>query len=322
MVDSGSGTSDLLAQYRNISNKLKKRFLRKPNVTEASEQFGALALRCEREELPQYAGLCWAAAARCEGSLGNNPAEAWALVRAARQFLSAETKAASLGCTGPGADYLQAAASCYGHAANRWQQHHAAEQPPIPGAAVLPCPLSTGLAVELGLALKNDLRRVAEAATQFKLAAQQTTSPLDRLSCLGHLASCRIELGDYDGALNVFSEMVRVANQGSKPPMGVYSDVLHRCEVTRVLLLLILQPAAQRLPPDLGQVLEKYAWEAGGNVPVNYLSEDEFILLQSLVMACQSKDCESLQELEAQLWPYLTAEQRGLLRTLVCHMTT
>jgi len=30
--------------------------------------------------------------------------------------------------------------------------------------------------------------------------------------------------------------------------------------VTRVLLLLILQPSPQRLTPSLAQVLEKYAW--------------------------------------------------------------
>jgi hypothetical protein len=44
---------------------------------------------------------------------------------------------------------------------------------------------------------------------------------------------------------------------------------LPRCEVTRVLLLLILQPTAQRLPPDLAQVLEKYAWGEDGRVPGN-----------------------------------------------------
>lgn len=36
--------------------------------------------------------------------------------------------------------------------------------------------------------------------------------------------------------------------------------MLTRCEVTRVLLLLILQPSPQRLTPSLAQVLEKYAW--------------------------------------------------------------
>jgi hypothetical protein len=36
-----------------------------------------------------------------------------------------------------------------------------------------------------------------------------------------------------------------------------------------VLLLLILQPTAQRLPPSLAKVLEKYAWGEDGCVPGN-----------------------------------------------------
>lgn len=36
--------------------------------------------------------------------------------------------------------------------------------------------------------------------------------------------------------------------------------IYSRCEVTRVLLLLILQPSPQRLTSSLAQVLEKYAW--------------------------------------------------------------
>lgn len=320
MVDSGTGGNDFIGQYRAISSKLKKRFLRKPNVTEACEQFASLALRCEREETSQYAGMCWSAAARCEGSLGNTPAEAWDLVRAGRQYLSAETKSAAIGCPSAGSEYLQAAISCFSHAANRWQSHHNAELPSGVGAVPSNCPLSAALSTELGNAMRSDLGRTSEAATQFRNAADQVSSPLDKLHCLGLLASCRVEVGDYDGALNVFNEMVTVASQGGKPPVGAYCDVLRRCEVTRVLLLLILQPAAQRLPPDLAQVLEKYAWEADGNVPVNFLSEDEFLLLQSLVMACQSQDCDSLQLLEAQLWPLLSAEQRDLLRILVRHM--
>jgi len=31
-----------------------------------------------------------------------------------------------------------------------------------------------------------------------------------------------------------------------------------------------LQPTAQRLPPDLAKVLEKYAWGEDGRVPGNY----------------------------------------------------
>ena len=38
---------EFLTEYRNISNKLKKRFLRRPNVSEASDQFRQLGKRLE-----------------------------------------------------------------------------------------------------------------------------------------------------------------------------------------------------------------------------------------------------------------------------------
>ena len=50
---------EFLTEYRNISNKLKKRFLgRRPNVSEASEQFRQLGKRLEDSEEPQYAAFC------------------------------------------------------------------------------------------------------------------------------------------------------------------------------------------------------------------------------------------------------------------------
>lgn len=47
------------------------------------------------------------------------------------------------------------------------------------------------------------------------------------------------------------------------------------------------------------------------------MSDDLFLLLQSLVMACQAKDAESLRFLEGDLWKHLDNEQRDLLRSLV-----
>lgn len=73
---------------------------------------GKLAVQCEREELPQYAGLCWTAAARCENSLGNASGEAWDLVRAGRQFLTAEISAKDLGCPSPGGEHVQVLLMC------------------------------------------------------------------------------------------------------------------------------------------------------------------------------------------------------------------
>ena len=97
-ASSGGPGSEFLPEFKGIHNKLKKRFLRKPNVSEASEQFGKLAKKMQSKEEPQYEGLCHLAVARCERSLGNSPGESEALVVAARSFLKAELATRSIGC--------------------------------------------------------------------------------------------------------------------------------------------------------------------------------------------------------------------------------
>ncbi|XP_046406222.1 40-kDa huntingtin-associated protein-like [Ischnura elegans] len=315
----GGGIGDFLGQYRAISSKLKKRFLRNPNAKEASEQFGTLAKNLQSEGQPQYSGYCCLAVARCEQKLGNPCGEVAALVKGARLFLEAEKRNHSLRC--PSFDeHLQAAISCYNSAIKL----HTESGQGGPAAA---------LCLELGSALE-ELDRPAEAAEQFAAASclLRHSPPLCR-NALGYLASCKIRLGDYDGALGVFNEMASLAKYGglsehSGPGIGSYRDMQCRCEVTRVLLLLVLQPTPQRLSPNLARVLEKYAWagnegdDSGAHQTVDFLSQDLFLLLQSLVMACQSHDTDSLPTLEADLWPHLqSAEQRDLLRVLVSRMT-
>jgi hypothetical protein len=92
-------------------------------------------------------------------------------------------------------DLLQAAVSSFAHAASRWQHQHAQDQP-LGGTHQSQCPLAAGLALELGQALRVDLDRIAEAATQYRHAADlQQNSPLEQLNSLGLLATCKIELG-------------------------------------------------------------------------------------------------------------------------------
>jgi hypothetical protein len=71
----------------------------------------------QSKEDPQYEGLCQLAVARCERALGNAPAEAEALVVAARSFLRAEEKTRTIG-TGCISleDHFQAAIQNYSRA--------------------------------------------------------------------------------------------------------------------------------------------------------------------------------------------------------------
>ncbi|XP_017767313.1 PREDICTED: factor VIII intron 22 protein-like [Eufriesea mexicana] len=293
---------DFLTKYHNISNKLKKRFLRKPNVAEASDQFGALAIECEQKELWQYAGLCLLAAARCQGTLENIFSELNLLIRAGREFLVADKKVKDIGCPPIGQENTQAAISCFGHALTRCHNQS--------GFGTM----SAGLALELALALGP-----TPAGTQ---QLRKAIDIFPTTKAINTLVSYHIMQGDYVSALQILNDFVEFVesyiNAGAR---GNYSVILYRCEVTRVLLLLILQPSPQRLAPSLAQVLEKYAWVEESTDNDFIMSEDELLLLQSLVLACQSHDYQALLELEGELWSYLNAEQKELLHKLIQVLT-
>lgn len=94
-----------------------------------------------------------------------------------------------------------------------------------------------------------------------------------------------------------------------------------RCEVLRVFLLLLMEPTAQSISPNLTVILEKYAWEhddpTSAEETTKFLSEELFILLQSLVMAIQTNDVKALLELEDALLDHLSPRSQSLLRKLV-----
>lgn len=358
----GSEAGDFLARYRQVSNKLKKRFLRKPNVAEAGEQFAQLARELRAQECLPYAAWCQLAVARCQQALFHGPGETLALTEAARLFLRQECDARQrLGCPAAYGEPLQAAASALGAAV---RLHLELGQPAAAAA----------LCLELAAALRA-LGQPAAAAGHFQRAAQLhlPLMPLAALQALGDAASCLLLARDYTGALALFTRMQRLAREhgghpvqhselplpsppppglpppappgpqprpGSEPTpplpllpdpapgpaepcpgsLGAFADVLVRCEVSRVLLLLLLQPPPAKLLPEHAQTLEKYSWEAfdgHGQDSSGQLPEELFLLLQSLVMAAHEKDTEGIKKLQVEMWPLLSAEQNHLLHLVL-----
>jgi len=300
--------ADILAKYKAISNKLKKRFLKKPNVAEGSEQFASLANTLLRQDCPQYAGFCSLAQARCEHTLGNAPGEGHALTEAARAFLAAEKNCQDLLCPSFN-EHLNAAINCYSHAIRvHIENKHT--------------PLASALCLELGDALKS-LSLPGEAVMHYQHAADlQSHNPLACLNALGLVASCKVDTNDFEGALSVFTEMSYLAQErggGSDgKPLGAFCDIVARCEITRVLLLMLLKPTPQRIRPEHATTLEKYAWESTDETPShNCINEELFLLLQSVVMACQSEELDCLRSLQVELWPMLSAEQNELLHLVI-----
>ncbi|CAO2621518.1 40-kDa huntingtin-associated protein [Lemmus lemmus] len=102
--------------------------------------------------------------------------------------------------------------------------------------------------------------------------------------------------------------------------LGVFADILVRCKVSWVLMLVLLQPSPTKLLPKHAQTLEKYSWEAfdgHGQDSSGQLPEELFLLLQSLVMAAHEKDPEGIKKLQVEMWPLLTAEQNHLLHLVL-----
>ncbi len=82
--------TDYNSTFRSISVKLKKRFLRKPNVADAIEEYTALSRQLESEECFGLSGYCMQQVAKSFHSVGNTVSESASLQQAAKQYLNAE----------------------------------------------------------------------------------------------------------------------------------------------------------------------------------------------------------------------------------------
>jgi len=310
--------TDYMQQYKQITQKIsKKRFLRKPNVAEAADEFQAISKNLARQECPSYSAFFELAKARCEHTLANAAGETEALTEAARQFFKAELDYKTL--NSPTFDEnLNASINCYAHAVrihieNRQTAH------------------ASALCVELG----ENLCRVGkpeEAINHFLRAAElQVLNPIDRLQALRRVADCKLEVKDYEGTLNTLTDITKIAleygcatnaPEGRRcKPIGFYHDLCQQAELEQVLLLLLIRPISARLNPEHAALLEKYTWEleldssssSSSSSSSTYLELEDFLLLQSVVMASQSKDFDSLQALQGEAYPRWKPPQNELM---------
>lgn len=299
---------EFLTEYRAISNKLKKRFLRRPNVSEASDHFRQLGKRLDDTDKPQYAAFCHLATGRCEQTVGNSPGEIEAITTAARSFLRAEMEIQSL--KNPSFEFhLTAAVSSFCQTAKLQEE---AGRPQ----------LAAGLHMELADALWQ-LKRPTEALPYYQKAANLLEAQiLDFIHVKIKISTCYIATPDYHNALLVLSEVANFTSEHD--PCDLYGEIQENVEILRVLLLLIIEPSTHNTSPHLLGVLDRYRSE-GESIedltPSPYLTREMSLLLQSVVMAIETSDTDSLLFLEDELAPNLSDQQRTLLRVLV-NMTT
>ena len=290
---------DVLSNYRAINNKLKKRLLKRPNFSEASDQFGTLTRVLDHQECPQYAGFCCIAKAHCESALNNPVAETDALVHAARLFFKAEKENVEVSCPAF-EEHLTESIHCY----NQAIKIHRRE-----GHAALAAKLSLEIAVKL-----KELGKIQEACEHFIRAAeiQRQYSIIDYIDSTREAITCRVMTGDYHSALKMLSEIGSIVEAYEKREpfiLDSQGDLICTCEIDKVFLLLLLQSSPQQLSNTYGKVMEKYIWENLEDSRPEWLSEELFQLLQSVIMAVQAKNSQILKELECDICPFLKGWQ-------------
>jgi len=296
---------DYLTEYRNISNKLKKRFLRRPNVADASENFRQLGKRMEDNDEPQYAGFCYLATGRCEKTVGNSCAEIESTTLAARCFLRAELTHQKLK-TPSFEEHLSASIASYKQAAKL-----AEEMGRLSAAAAL--------YIEIGDELLK-LERPAECLYYYDLALKREgTSICNTIHILHKICDCHLALGDHHNALKEFTKLFDFCQEND--PYQHYHNLLGNIEIFRVFLLLIIKPSKQSTSPQLIQVLDKYKWEGMSDCKEDatcpYVDANTFILLQSIVQSVQLKEADSLLYLQDEISPKLDKQQKHLLSIIV-----
>ncbi|XP_023946416.1 40-kDa huntingtin-associated protein [Bicyclus anynana] len=279
-------------QYISINTKLKKRFLRKPNISEATNEFIALAIQCEHSEQPSFAGQTYIGAAKCEASAGNFLGEAEQHLAAARQFMKAEKKLASMKFDSPDRENLEAAIGCYMWALVKYPEKS---------------PLRTSILLELADGLV-DLNYKQEALAYYEEAVNTIEDKTMKLMCMRNFFNLLLECGKHDQALET-------ANEICDSNFHIPERILTEIQVSRVLLVLLVKPDEDTKSESLKQLVDNLLNdEDTDSTPFN---TDLRLKLQSIMIASGAQDQHSLISVAADSKQHLTAQQKDLLDTLI-----
>lgn len=294
-------SQELFGQYRLIASKLKKRFMKKPNIRQASNDYSKVANALKNEENHEYAALCFTAMAKCDQMMNDPSGEAEAWANAGRQFIAAEDKLFS--ARHPSYwDSLDAAIHCFMLAIEAHVKHKNDIM------AAMYC-------LEIAHKLKY-FKKYHEALTYFQRAVgYQTEQPECMLQTMEEVVSCKIRLREYDGALFALG---KIGAECRARKGETYSLLKQKCEVSQLVLLLMLQYPRRYLSKEYSELLAKYSRDLLDPKSIEPLmNPDLYILLQSLIISCESKNFKEIKAVQPLIWKHLDSEQQHLFLLLV-----
>ena len=296
---------DHIERLRTIYGKLKRvRFggvvnSRKPKYADAAVDFQSLSRQFRQENCLEYAGLCLLQSSRCFAELKSSTSELQMLIEAAYQFLEIELELHRTN-TLSYHENLSMALSAYQLAHKNLRDQN---------ERYLAGLLTFQVALHLEWLDKSDeserLFAMALDAFQDLLIVQATIYQ--------RLINVRIDNAKYNLALQTTSAFIEQLMKTTAVDISS-RRLLASYDILRLLLLLILQPHPQRLRVDYDKALDAYTWESYEklNVPMSYLDETLFYLLQSITLAVQARDLTHMQQLEYDLNQHTQINPRHL----------
>ncbi|XP_055382510.1 uncharacterized protein LOC129612774 [Condylostylus longicornis] len=287
---------NLIQEYLTTSNKVKKfdRVIFKrlaPNVAEVSEEFHSLAIKFEECGLYQYSGMCFLGAAKCQKSLANDVCEIDYYLKSARAFVKANEEEKSLELKSNQNEYLEGAMKSYNNALAKLSENS------VMKAAI-----------------------IREMKTLFPTYEDISnfSSPCHRFHDLETSASECIKNYNYLLALEKLTDIFDNINERKKEHL--YEELLSRIEVSRLLLLIILNLPPARQSPSHIKILEKF-------VSINTLDQQTYLnipdkiykIMKNLVLSWSENNMEcmlvALNELSNCIW--ITLDHRMLIDYLI-----
>lgn len=266
---------------------------RKQDTKEIASEFTQLAIKLDNCYLSEYAGLCFLGVAKCNETEGDFES----YLKAARMFRKADERQTKLGFLN-NHENLEGAHRAYFQAL----------------AAVEDSVMRTCIIREI-----REMNNVISITSDFN-------SPSHRIYDLELASNHNIRSDDLIGALEKLTEIFDDVTE--RKTLDSYREVMKRNEISRLLLLLLLELPPSRQSPSHLKLLEKYTWnhesfdiemasmmKAQNN---RILDENLVLVLEGLVHACQNGHRDCVREMcdEISKNKFITMEQDHLLEKL------
>ncbi|CAG7718138.1 unnamed protein product [Allacma fusca] len=308
-----SNNTDFLPQFKAIGQSLKRRFFRKPNVSDAVDQYEALYQELQREEQKEFAAICCLEAAKCQETLQNPIPQANLLVKAAKLYLQARNSYKDFenedysfcdlenerGSASHG--YSQIAVQSLDQAAKIFKTHKYFG-------------MSLVIIMQTGQVLYEE-HDYGEALKHFKSAldiAKMNFTLADQLVVLEQVLKCKVRLTDYESVSKTVGDILIILNQHrDEVPDDMWHFYVQRFEIMRVCLILIL---------GVNSVdLVKFIWPEGLSKSEDGDQERKEVLihLKSLVLAVQNGSVKEIKAVENNLSHTLTEMHQDLFTSLI-----